>query len=178
MNLVYAGVGSRETPHFIQKQMAALAYHLSNRGWTLRSGGAEGADTAFEKGNDLWHAGNKQIFLPWCGFNNNTSPLWFDKFGYDLCTQAYQIASTIHPRWDWLKYSHKKLHARNVFQVLGPRLVEPVRFVVCWTKDGKAEGGTATAINLAKSRGIPVFNMGAEFYFPPEESWMISDSLF
>lgn len=44
----YTGVGSRETPEEILKVMEDLAFNLRETGWILRSGGAEGADTAFE----------------------------------------------------------------------------------------------------------------------------------
>ncbi len=59
------------------------------------------------------------------------------------------------------------LHVRNTFQVLGPNLDDPSDFVVCWTPDGaeKAEdtsevtGGTGTAIRIASTYEIPVYNL-------------------
>lgn len=48
--LLYAGIGSRETPRSILDLMTAIARKLEALGYTLRSGGATGADTAFEEG--------------------------------------------------------------------------------------------------------------------------------
>jgi predicted Rossmann fold nucleotide-binding protein DprA/Smf involved in DNA uptake len=48
--MYYAGVGSRETPAHVCKQMTELAKRLESFGLTLRSGGAKGADKAFEAG--------------------------------------------------------------------------------------------------------------------------------
>lgn len=49
--------------------------------------------------------------------------------------------------------------SRNVYQVLGPNLDDPVEFIICWTKDGKASGGTGQAIRIANDYGVPVFNL-------------------
>lgn len=46
----YAGIGSRNTPADILDLMTHLARRLDSRGYTLRSGGADGADAAFERG--------------------------------------------------------------------------------------------------------------------------------
>src|SRR3546814_9966488 len=62
----YAGIGSRETPADTCEEMALIASALEKRGFTLRSGFAGGADTAFELGTvreDL-----RAILAPWPGF--------------------------------------------------------------------------------------------------------------
>ena len=48
--LYYAGIGSRETPDHVLETMASAAQYLGKEGFTLRSGGAKGADTAFDQG--------------------------------------------------------------------------------------------------------------------------------
>jgi hypothetical protein len=53
----------------------------------------------------------------------------------------------------------KKLMARNMYQVLGQDLETPTSFIVCWTKDGKASGGTGQALRVAKKYNIPIFNL-------------------
>lgn len=72
----YAGVGARKTPQYILAFMTTVAKALTERGWVLRSGGADGADSAFEEG--ALNAANSQhppelpdieIYLPWPGFN-------------------------------------------------------------------------------------------------------------
>lgn len=60
----YAGIGSRRTPPEVLGRMRRVAERLDARGYTLRSGGADGADSAFADG-----ATDKEIFLPWRGFN-------------------------------------------------------------------------------------------------------------
>lgn len=145
----YTGIGSRESPQNILNFMTVIAQWLYNRNFILRSGGTDGADTAFEKG-----AGNKkEIYLPWKGFNNNSS------FLYTIPKDAFEIASKVHPAWNKCSSTAKKLHARNVLQVWGKDLHTFSKFVVCWTKGGKPVGGTATAIKLAEKVGIPVFNL-------------------
>lgn len=42
----YAGIGSRETPTRVLQLMIKAAQRLAQRGYTLRSGGADGADAA------------------------------------------------------------------------------------------------------------------------------------
>ncbi len=145
----YTGVGSQITPHKTLQLMTTVAKWLHDKGVTLRSGGANGADTAFERG-----AGNKkEIFLPWKGFNNNKSLL------HTIPDKAFEIASKIHPAWHKCSPAAKKLHSRNVLQVFGKDLHTYSQFVICWTPGGEEVGGTATAIKLAKRVGIPVYNL-------------------
>lgn len=151
-NLYYTGVGSRSTPPYICELMTNLGTLLESCGYILRSGGAQGADTAFERG--VLCQTNKEIWLPWLGFNSNSST--------NIPTQAaYDIAATVHPVWDDLKETYRLLHARNIHQVLGENLNTPSNFLVCWTEDGKTVGGTATAIRLARRHDIPIINIGS-----------------
>lgn len=145
----YAGIGSRETPVNILNTMTKCANRLANRGYILRSGGAPGADFAFERG-----AGTaKEIYLPWKGFNGSSSQI------YSIPSKATEIAAEFHPAWSRCSDSARKLHSRNVLQILGYTLNSPVSFVLCWTKDGKASGGTGQAIRIAEHLNIPVFNL-------------------
>jgi len=130
--------------------MTEIASRLSNLGYTLYSGGADGADHAFEIGTS-----NKLIFLPWdgfCGKNVDSNQYIVPPFNGDLVNKY-------HPRASKLKPGALRLMSRNSYQVLGPDLRSPVDFILCWTKDGKASGGTGQAIRIANSIGIPVFNM-------------------
>lgn len=150
-NLFYTGIGSRETPPDILAKMTEISKFLASKGFILRSGGADGADAAFEAGAD-----KKQIFLPWKGFNKNKS------YFYTPTQECFDLAEKIHPAWDKCSLGAKKLHARNTQQVLGEKLNEPSLFIVCWTPKGEASGGTATAIRLAEQNHIPVFNLGKD----------------
>lgn len=155
--LPYTGIGSRETPVKVMEQMSDLARNLEGLGYTLRSGGAPGADTAFEIGVRR----KKEIYLPWRYFNRNQSPL------FEVGEEARAIASRFHPAWASLKPSVRNLMGRNAYQVLGKDLQSPSEFVVCWTPDGcesskdrtARTGGTGLAIALASSLSIPIFNL-------------------
>lgn len=148
----YAGVGSRETPDEILKNMTEIAKILNDKRFVLRSGGAGGADSAFEKGAGV----DKQIFLPFDGFNGRK----VDGKKFFLPTRdAFKIAEKYHPAWDRCNDFARKCHARNVHQVLGLDLMEPVHFLVCWTKDGRDSGGTGQAIRIARAFSIPVINL-------------------
>lgn len=150
----YAGIGSRKTPVKILTYMTQLATYFESIGYTLRSGGASGADSAFSCGCEI-----KTIYLPWHGFNNIQSGL------NGVSTASLELASHYHPAWDKLSSGAKKLMARNMCQILGSNLDHPVDFVLCWTPDGAetstsyTTGGTGQAIRLAIAHNIPVFNL-------------------
>ena len=161
-NLIYSGIGSRETPKDICKIFESIGEELAKRKFLLRSGGAQGADEAFEIGCKKIN-GFRDIYLPWAKFRNNDSML------YDVTPEAVELAEKFHPAWDKLSDSGKQLMARNSFQILGDDLKTPSDFVVCWTLDGKPVGGTAQAIRIAEYYNIPIFNFGnglteAQFY--------------
>lgn len=141
----YAGIGSRETPSHILTLMTGIAEYLAIREWTLRSGGANGADSAFENGAEA-----KEIYLPWQGFNGNASPL------FRPTPEAIKMAEKYHPAWHKLRRGARLLMARNCHQVLGLDLKTPVEMVICWTKDAAGGGGTGQAIRIARDLGIPV----------------------
>ena len=143
--MLYAGIGSRETPANVLKLMTRVATRLAARGYTLRSGGCEGADIAFELG-----ATSKVIVLPWKNYNGS------DSQHYHITADALALAASIHPAWERCSYGARKLHARNCQIILGQNLDQPVDFVVCWHQ---GTGGTMQGVRLAIQRGIPVVNL-------------------
>lgn len=164
----YAGIGSRSTPFEVMRTISRLAGYLASRDWILRSGGADGADAAFEAGVPTPYktrGGNvpktmKQIFLPWESFNGNASNR------FKVSKEALEIASHHHPNWAACDRAARLLHGRNVLQVLGPRLDNPSKCVICWTPGGKGGGGTGQAIRIAIAHSIPVFDLaiyGADY---------------
>ncbi len=162
----YCGVGSRETPSSALAMMRRIAAYLVDCGYTLRSGHAEGADQAFERGAE----GKAEIFLPWKSFNSSI-PICGKAF-FDPTPEAETLAAEIHPSWTKLSNGGRKLHARNCHQVLGPDLDDPVDFVVCWTPGGRMVGGTATAIRIARREGIHVHNLGRSKDLAVVSSWL------
>lgn len=153
--MIYAGIGSRETPEEVLLKMEKIAFYLSQRyDALLRSGGAIGADSTFEAGCDRAN-GKKEIFYAkeWQNKIKPTKETW---------EEAERIASKIHPAWDRCNEYARKLHSRNCFQILGSGLGSPVDFVVCYAKEdknGNPQGGTRTAIVLAREHSIPVYNL-------------------
>lgn len=153
----YAGIGSRETPPKILAEMTKIAIELEKRGWVLRSGGAAGADSAFESG--VSSPRMKEIYLPWPGFNGNSSPL------HSTPAWAEEIAAEFHPRYHSLSQGAQKLMARNSKQIFGnDSLAHRTKVVICWTPGGATTGGTGQAIRIATHYGIPIINMGLVIY--------------
>lgn len=148
----FTGIGSRKTPSSLYPLIKDLAEKLIEKDYVLRSGGAKGADSLWERAyNEL--GGKMEIFLPFKNFENNKSSL------YVSAPAAYLIAEKIHPAWHRCSKFARDCHARNVHQILGIDLRSPSNFVVSWTEDGKASGGSATAMNLAKEQNIFVYNL-------------------
>lgn len=159
-SLAYAGIGSRDSPPEVMGMMRGIASTLAQRQWLLRSGHAEGADTAFEEGC-MSVQGAKEIYVPWQGFCkarhgvNDVYAIHVLKNHMD----ALSIAAEVHPNWKACGSSVQMLHTRNVYQVLGLDLNSKASMVICWTKDGESSGGTGQAIRLAERLDIPVFNL-------------------
>lgn len=151
--LIYAGIGSRNTPIDMLNYFTKIGRYFASKEWILRSGGADGCDLAFENGcNEL--NGQKEIYLPWNGFNNSTSKLVVNN------NEAFEIAKKFHPRWEYLSQGAQRLQARNSHQVLGLDLKTPADFIMCYTKDGKGVGVTGQALRIAKHYDIPIFDFG------------------
>lgn len=117
-------------------------------------------DLAFEAG---FPTELKEIYQPWKDFNdiktNGTSHVVVtDK---RLMQIAESVASKIHPRWNILKDGPRKMHTRNIFQVLGSNLNLKSDILICWAPpDGNSiKGGTRTAFELARRLKIPVYNL-------------------
>jgi len=139
---IYAGIGSRETPARVLHRMQRMGLYYALKGYTLRSGHARGADRAFEHGCDQ-AMGPKEIF-----------------YKEDATYEAFQLAPLFHPTWNDVGDAGQALMARNCMIILGKNLDTPVDFVECWTLGGEMLGGTAHALRLALSRGIPIKNYG------------------
>jgi hypothetical protein len=132
--------------------MTELAKELAAMGYTLRSGAAEGPDSAFEAG-----AGNKKNIFPGTAKTGE---------------RELKIAREVHPNVAALDRSKNpafvwNLMARNTNQVFGKNLDTPVDFVLAYTPDNLTDytkrtidsGGTGQAIDMASRKGIPVINM-------------------
>lgn len=135
---IYAGIGARATPHSTLRLMTSIARWLAALGWVLRSGGAMGADRAFEAG-----AEGKEIFLP-------TEP---------IPEAAFTLTSRFHPNWTACSAFARAAHARNAQIILGRDLNAPVSMVICWTPNAEVVGGTGQALRIAAAYEIPIINL-------------------
>ncbi len=163
----YAGVGSRGTPLNTLERMRCYATRLAERGLIVRSGGAPGADTAFEEGTVGFSPDRRRIYLPWPGYNNRWNGI---VVGNDVALR--EIAARYHPNWARCKAGARKLHTRNVAQILGhtqPHVLS--QFVLCWTERARGGGGTGQAIRIAKAYGVPVYDL-ADSHCPFESEWL------
>lgn len=147
MNPYYAGIGSRETPRPILDMMTAIARHYQLDGRILRSGGAVGADTAFEDGA----ADKKEIYVAYA----TRKPHYIGP----ATPEAMELTARYHPAWDRCRPAARRFHARNAHIILGRDLKTPVSIVICWTKDAKGGGGTGQGIRIANAHGIDVHDL-------------------
>lgn len=165
MSKYYAGIGSRNTPAPVLDLMIEIAKKLAAKGWILRSGGARGADEAFEHGVNSWwlYRCDPALKVP-C-----PKEIFFanDVKGDLLSLHAKNMAKEFHPAWSKMTEYSQRLHARNAFQIMGRDMKTPVDIVICWTPDGCTKheqrtmmtGGTGTAISIASSQNIRVLNL-------------------
>jgi hypothetical protein len=129
---------------------------LSGDGWTLRTGEAVGADSAFRDGVE---ATGRQGEI----FTIKPRP---DIPGsvFDLRPVHLRMLNSIHPKPEALSPVARNLMAMNGSQVFGTDFTEPSDLVICWTVGGRGGGGTGQAIRLARSVGIPVLDLGRPEY--------------
>lgn len=167
-----AFIGSRKLAEDRFSDMANTFYNVAKvaaaAGFIIRSGGAEGADNiaewayhdALAEGTAYPH--QVEIFIPWRGFAKGAplEHLHLMPSNPVAIRKTIDMVKEIHPAPDKLSQGAMKLHCRNMNQILGMDLNEPVKFCVCWTENGLTKGGTASAIRLCESLGIPVFNLG------------------
>lgn len=160
----YGGIGSRDSPPEIMETMTLIASKLEERGYILRSGGAQGADQAFEDG--IKDHTKMRIFLPFDGFNDkNHGYGYIAKYSVKDVDNAHNAVVTYHPIGYRLQGKSYKLMARNYHQVCGLDGEKNSEFIICWTPDGattkttRNTGGTGQAIRIANALSIPVYNL-------------------
>jgi hypothetical protein len=135
--------------------MRNFATYMAEQGHTVSTGGAKGADSAFIDGA-MQGNGSLRNYLPFPGYNgyrDNIMP-------FDQSKKVMDLAKKYHPAWNRCSPTARLMHARNCNIILGPHLIEPVAFILCWTPDGLVTGGTGQALRLAKDYMIPVCNLG------------------
>lgn len=159
--LSYAGIGTRSLGSSERDQILSLSWSLSERGWVVYSGNAEGSDISFQEGS----CGNCVIFLPWEGFNNERYDprRSLDHFVVGEESRGIDSIRQFHPNPSAVIGSRgvRSLMSRNYFQVHGYGVYPAARFLlVCAdpTSDG-VKGGTGQAVRIARFLDLPVVNI-------------------
>lgn len=193
---VYAGIGSRRASPQILNIIYDIGYKLASLGWVLRSGGADGCDTAFQDAVTEYAYGNdyemnsggilprklQEIYIPWNEFNNLQAN---EEDGIYIIEnpKADELAKKYHPAYNRLSKAAKKLMARNCHQILGENLDDPCRMVICYTPDGavtetsRETGGTGQALRVAIDHDIPVYNLAYAEHFHRLKAWLEEDKI-
>lgn len=163
----YAGIGSRETPIHILDLMTKASASLEKQGYVLRSGGAPGADWAFQQG--VKNQSMMEIYIPWEGYQGMletpyTPYIYCKRVNKEMATEYTKLIWEKRGRnWNALKFPIKALMTRNTYQILGanPGITQQSQFVLCWCPviDGIPQGGTAQAVIMAQHFNRPVLNM-------------------
>jgi len=173
----YTMIGSRLTPVHCEDLMKRLSHELCRLHYTVRSGGANGADTCAEYGFTNLNSDLHEVYLPWSGFNNK-SGIVYSKLG--LINEASELCSKHHLWWNTVKKeSVKHLHRRNMHQVLGKDLITPSQFCILYAEpdtnrgEGHVKGGTGSANSLCLEQGVPVYNLYYDDVYSKLLNWVI-----
>lgn len=168
----YTGIGSRKAPESATDIMSDLGVIMYQKEYILRSGRAEGADYAFQRGAEFIlkqpaissnTRTRQEIYIPNERFNacfgniGAINPKNFENY-----REAELLMEDIHPAGRRLRGFAREAHIRNMYQVLGQDLNTPSDLVILWAKPkGKLEvdGGTNSAFQLARLYKIPTFNL-------------------
>lgn len=147
--MIYTGIGSRKISQEGYNLLREIGMILGRSQWILRSGGAEGSDSAFEEGCDIVK-GKKEVYLPWRGFRGKQGII------YRETPEMVEIIHQNHPNPGSLTRSARKLIGRDYLEIMGG-YEEKSDVVIYWTD--KESGGTIYTVNLARKLGIPVYNV-------------------
>ena len=182
--VAYAGVGSRATPQEVLAGMSDVAQVLGDAGFALSTGGADGADKAFETGA-LRTDAPVTVHTPWPGYNGyrpgrdpeSDIDVVHPRAGDAVRGLSFlHLARKHHPAWDRCRRGARALFLRNV-SILAGALDDdgnllPVRAVIAWNPNGSAHGreagGTGHTLRVATELGIPVVNLSERT--PPERN--------
>ena len=182
--VAYAGVGSRATPPEVLAGMSDVAQALGDAGFALSTGGADGADRAFEAGA-LRTDAPVTVHTPWPGYNGyrpgrdpeSEIDVIQPRPGDGVHGMSFlYLARKHHPAWDRCRRGARALFLRNVSILAGALdddgAVLPVRAVIAWNANGSAQGreagGTGHTLRVAAELGIPVVNLSERT--PPERN--------
>lgn len=163
-NTYVAIVGSRETPTDELELMIRLGRTCTDIGLVISSGDAYGADRAGwwgAKQSEVYGNVGSRIYLTESWKNRQRA----NQLGFLIAEDypekwiiARALAETARGSFKGLNEYGIGLHTRNVFQITGHTLEEPVKLMFFYAKpnnDGtKVSGGTNSAFQIAKKAEI------------------------
>lgn len=183
-SFAYAGVGSRRTPPDVLHAMSDIAQTLGDAGTALSTGGADGADKAFETGA-LRTDAPITVHTPWPGYNGyrpgrdpeTDIDVLHPKPASTVNGHSYiDLAREHHPYWNRCSRGARALFLRNVSILAGAqgddRRTLPVCAVIAYTPNGlptgREAGGTGHTLRTAAFLDIPCINLSRRT--PPERN--------
>ena len=153
----YAGIGHRNTPEKVRDMMTNIGSQLAQMGFILRSGNAIGADQAWEeevtrKMKEIFII-NRKHSCPFGIIPKFTQEQW------DFVIRHYHGGETA-----FIKQSEyvQQLFLRNLNILCGKDLDDKVDFVAYWHEGEHCDGGTGHTVAMAKTLGIPCFNIWSQ----------------
>lgn len=158
----YTGIGARDTPDFILKDMERIGRALASQGFELRSGNAEGADQAFARGANGLAPALVTLYLPWYSFHQEAIHPENTVYTHPApWTESIARKSSAELGRNWpSSQGQQKLLSRNVHQIMGVNQGDgDSLFVICWTRGASMVGGTSYALQLAIKRNVKIHNL-------------------
>lgn len=168
--MIFTIIGNRNTPAEICNHYVPVVKALLKAGHVGRSGGALGMDHVLTRAIEELRAEgfndfDATVYIPTRRFNG----LHWGNLGHRVhyvgwfknYAQATEMASQYHDVWHLCDEFSRQAHARNMYEVLGTELAVPSDFIITYAKTnrkGIVTGGTGTAIKLAQTHQIPIFN--------------------
>lgn len=158
-----AGIGSRGLNAEQLEHCEKLGGWITQLGFHLHSGGAVGADQAFQRGGASKNPALVHIHVPWSSYEQgsrvNGAQVDVLQNLPSLVFDFYEgLAMEHHPAWGKLTQGGAALHTRN------GRIIQPiphlnVDLVLAWPSDKIGGGGTGQGMRMAKALGIPVIDL-------------------
>lgn len=158
-------VGSKGTLDEVMELGYKISVVLLEAGWQGYSGNAPGMDKVLNRAMLKTNAFNGYVFLPWPKFEVRDLPeRVYDSFTITtpIGEECDRIIREIIPWYSKLSQGAVKLHSRNVKQIKGKDLKTPSKLVIHSAKGKRPQspnGGTRTAVVLARNLSIPEFNI-------------------
>lgn len=173
---IWTGIGARHRlPEGHSSIQRGIGQEMCEKGWKLYSGGALGSDYNYlsgvcsvsEKGIPV-----NALVIRHKGVRTGTLPRSYTVPVATMSEEEYEFALDYYFRHDifgersFRKMDHhpRYLHARNFYQVMKAQILfsEPCSDVVIYSARensfGNIEGGTRTAVAVARIEGIQTFN--------------------